>query len=308
MKIFSFLLKTYIGDLQYVIKLIDSFNKYNSDNILIYVVVPSKDLFSFNCISSELVKIISEESLGISLTKEKINGIRPGYINQAIIKLGFWEAGYSKNYFCVDSDSIFIKNFFISDFIHSKDVPYSVLVEDKELMVDPGYFFKQNWNGRFKSIRKIQKSLGMNSDRKVLTSHGFSIFSSKVLKSLKNDFLEKNKIDYIDLMKISPYEPSWYNMWLQHKKPIEIHPIEPLFKTFHYKNHHLDYLIKKINLNDISRGYLGLVINSNYSRGWGIVSYNDSTFKHLGNYFKLKDLFLAIVYKIFFKLKSFILN
>ena len=50
MKIFSFLLKTYIGDLQYVIKLIDSFNKYNSDNILMYLVVPSKDLFSFKCL------------------------------------------------------------------------------------------------------------------------------------------------------------------------------------------------------------------------------------------------------------------
>lgn len=40
---FAFLLKTYIGDFQYVQRLISSFLKYNRDNIPLYIVVEQKD-------------------------------------------------------------------------------------------------------------------------------------------------------------------------------------------------------------------------------------------------------------------------
>ncbi len=42
---------------------------------------------------------------------EPVAGIRPGYINQEIVKLAFWELGLTENYFCVDSDAVFVRPF-----------------------------------------------------------------------------------------------------------------------------------------------------------------------------------------------------
>jgi len=64
-------------------------------------------------------------------------------------------------------------------------------------------------------------------------------------------------------------------MWLQKDKTIPIEIREPLIKLFYKKSQHIEYLKKGITLKDIARGYIGYVINSNYSRGFGIVNYDE---------------------------------
>lgn len=270
-----FLLPSYIGDIKYVDRLVDSYIKYNVDNIPLYIIVPECDLESFIKYRIDNIKVLTEESIsGEYLVHDNsIHGIRPGYINQEIIKLSFWEQRLCENYFCLDSDGEFIRNFYISDFMYDDATPYTILVEDNELVVEPEYY-KKYWVEREKLIRLIQKEVGL-IDTRVLTCHGFAILSCKVLESLKYGFLIPKKIEYKDALNISPYEFSWYNMWLQKTKTIPIKLKEPIFKYFHHKHHHLEYLKKGITLNDISRGYIGVVINSNYSREYGVVSYED---------------------------------
>jgi hypothetical protein len=271
---FSFMLKSFLGDLQYAKRLIQSFHKFNKDNIHMFVIVPKDDVKIFQKIENQNnLSILDETSIGLELvTDNSVGGIRPGYINQELIKLGFWETGLSDNYFCIDSDAEFIRHFYIKDFMYDKVTPYSVLVEDKELQVDPEYHYIF-WKSRENLLNKIKEFIDFKDPRS-LTCHGNTTFNSMVLKSFKKDLLNKKRITYIDVLKISAYEFSWYNFWLQKTNIIPIKVIEPLFKIFHLKQQHTDYINRGITLDDIARGYLGVIINSNYSRGYGVVSYN----------------------------------
>lgn len=271
---FSFMLKSFFGDFAYAKRLIKTFHKFNKDNIHMFVVVPKNDLDIFQQISpNKNITFLDETSIGVELVNDNsIRGIRPGYINQTLIKIGFWETGLSENYFCIDSDAEFIKNFYLKDFMFDENIPYSVLVEDKDLLVDPEYY-ATCWIGRENKLNEIKRVLDFK-DPRLLTCHGNTTFNIKVLDSFKKNFMEKNKLSYIDIVKISAYEFSWYNFWLQKSETIPIKFKEPFFKTFHLKKQHLDSINKGITINDISRGYLGIIINSNFSRDYGLISYD----------------------------------
>ena len=136
----AILLKSFAGDLEYARRLLVSFTRFNVDAIPLFVVVPDGDIEAFSpCITANMT-LVPESALGRYLVTEPVHGIRPGYINQEIIKLAFWELGLADNYFCVDSDAEFIRPIHWSDFMHDEGTPYSVLVEDNELRVEPRYF------------------------------------------------------------------------------------------------------------------------------------------------------------------------
>lgn len=131
---FAIFCKTYSGDFERFKNLINSFNRFNADNIPMYASVPESELKMFEKFKSDNVKLISDECYSEKYTvKEKINNFSTGYINQEICKLCFFETGFADNYLCVDSDAEFIRNFYISDFMHDKNTPYTVLVMDKDL-------------------------------------------------------------------------------------------------------------------------------------------------------------------------------
>lgn len=263
------LLKSYAGDFQYAQRLIESFTRFNIDGVTLYVVVPESDRELFKSIIGEHTELIFENEFAQHLVDHEVHGIRPGYINQEIIKLAFWELGLAANYFCVDSDAEFIREFRITDFMYDPLTPYSVLVQDLELAVEPEYF-NQYWSTREKEIALVAQAVGLDS-RVVLTCHGHTVFASEVLKSFVSDFLNPRGWTYQDALELSPYEFTWYNMWLQKSKVIDIHPREPWIKVFHNESQHLEYLMRGITLNDMARGYLGVVVNSNYSRGAGVI-------------------------------------
>jgi hypothetical protein len=304
-----FLLKSYHGDFEYANRLVKSYLKHNPDEIPLYIVVPKEDLTLFKKLTGGTIFLINEESITKHLVNDfSVRGIRPGYINQEIIKLAFWETNICENYFCVDSDAVFIRNFYMSDFMYNDQTPYSILSEDNELKVDPEYY-RKHWVGREILIREIQKEMDYK-DSRMLTCHSFAIFSSKVLSSFKKNFLDKKKLNYIDIIRISPYEFSWYNTWLLKNRDIEIQFKEPLIKFFHQKTQHLEYLNKGVKIEDIARGFIGYNINSNYSRSFGLVDYYDTS-KYLVEMrfreFLLQYLIITknLFYKIFSESKNF---
>lgn len=301
---FVFLLKSYKLDYSYVERLIKSYDLHNKELIPMYIVVPEDDIFIFNKFENSNIFIISEQSVTpLLVTDFSVHGIRPGYINQEIIKLAFWELNYCENYFCIDSDGVFLRDFFYKDFMYDEDTPYTILVEDNELKVEPEYY-STFWTTREGVINKIQKAIGLK-DSILLTSHGFSILSRKVMLSFQNNYLKPRNLNYVDILKIAPYEFSWYNLWLQHDKTIDIHIREPLFKCFHHKNQHLEYLLRNIKSSDISNGYIGVIVNSNYSRDFGLINYDDNRLKIISVYLSMKELIQIISFKIWAILASY---
>lgn len=279
---FALLLKSYAGDLAYAQRLIESFHAHNPSGLTLFCVVPASDLEQFASLASDTVVVMHEGPLERHFVSESLHGIRPGYLNQEIVKLAFWELDLADTYFCVDSDAVFVRDISIEDFVAPDGQPYTVLVEDNELKVEPRYY-REYWQSREAMLRRIADAVGL--DGPVLrTCHGHQVFSATVLRSFVEDFLRGNGWTYRDALAVAPYEFSWYNFWLQKSRVIPIHQREPLVKVFHHEGQHLEYILRGVTPSDIARGYLALVVNSNYSRDLGTVSIDASKPQALAQY------------------------
>lgn len=262
------LVKSYAGDLSYAERLMASLDRHNVTELPTWIVVPDADIPAFARFEREHRQVLGESVLAEHLVDAPIGQLRTGYANQEIVKLAFWELGLVENYFTIDSDAVIIRDFDRTDLMFDEDTPFTVLVEDNDLKVDRDYF-DQYWQGREESLRKIQSEVGLN-DPRILTCHGHQIMSATALRSLRDDFLAPRGWDYRSLLEISPYEYSWYNFWLQAKEPIPIKIREPLIKVLHSAEQHTQYALANISLEDVARGYLGIVVNSNFARSWGV--------------------------------------
>ena len=257
-----FVCKTHKKDFKPFTRLFKSFNKYNTDKIPLYLSVPNEDVSLFEGHVGGGATVISDESYMQKYSADDAYwGLPLGYVNQEICKLSFWENNIADNYLFIDSDLYFIRDFRIKDFMATKDTPYSVLVMDKDLNTEK--FYREYGVGRTEHIKRIFDEVGLN-DARLLTCHGMTVMNAKVLRSLKDDFMKVREYEYKDLIKISPFEYSWYNAWLQKQKVIEIIAVEPFFKTFHMRIEYTFSRLKLISESDLATQYAGIVLNSNW--------------------------------------------
>ena len=257
---FGILLKSYAKDFHYAERMVESFQRHNQDDLPLFIVVPDEDKDLFAPLVRRNTELHFESHFADHLVQEPMWDLRPGYLNQEIIKLAFWEKGLTENYFCADSELVFIRDFGFDDFMFDATTAYTVLVEDNDLKVEPRYY-RDHWQGREEHLRHIQKLVGLD-DRRLLTCHGHQVMSATVLRSLNQDFMGPRGWGYRDLLAEAPYEFSWYNFWLQKTRAIPIEQREPLVKTVHHEGQLLELGMQRVGLDDLARGYVGLVINS----------------------------------------------
>ena len=260
----ALMLRSYGPDAAYADRLVGSFHRFNSDGLHLFCIVPSADVSLFQHLEGADVTVLDDGRFAPYFVNESVHGLRPGYINQEIVKLAFWETGLADNYFCVDSEAVFLRPFGFEDFMETDLVPYTVLVEDRELAVEPHYY-REHWTTRQKSIQRIHDEVGVE-DRVLRTCHGHQIMSSVVLQSFKEGFLAPRSWTYSDALRFEPLEFTWYNMWLQKSQRIPIRAREPLVKVMHHEGHHIEHILRNVHMEDLKRGYLALVINSNFER------------------------------------------
>ena len=288
MKPFGILVKSYREDLPAAERLMASIERFNVQGLPVWLVVPEEDVDAFAPIVGSFGEVLEESAFAEYLVTEPVAGIRPGYINQEIIKLAFWELGLAGNYLPVDSDAVFLRDFSIDDFMFSEDIPYTVLLEDRELQVDPDYF-ATHWQGREQVLRGIQREVGL-SDSRLLTCHGHQVLSRQVLQSLREDFLDPRGWTYARMLEHGPYEFSWYNFYLQKTKLIPIELREPYFKVVHSREQHAELAIRGISMSDVARGYLGVIVNSNFARSFEDLTHVSSRAQILSAYLSWSEL------------------
>lgn len=265
MEAIALLLKSYAGDLEHARRLVRSFHEHNADELTLHCVVPRDELAAFRSLANANVHVLAEEEILAShLVSQPFGGMQLGYINQQIVKLAFWETGLADNYFCVDSEAVFLRDFGVGDFMADEATPFTVMVEDRDLMADPDYY-KAHWIGRESSLRRIATELGLD-DRIIRTAHGHQVLSSVALGCLVADFMEPRNWSYADLLRFSPYEFSWYTLWVQGSNCISLVPREPFVKVFHSRNQYLAAQLLGVKEADLARAYLAVLVNSNYSR------------------------------------------
>ena len=256
-------LKTYSGDFERACNLVESFNKYNKDRIFLYLSVPEDELGLFGSLSNSNITVIADESFAKdNFAKVGHHGMTLGYANQQICKLTFYKTNLVKNYLCLDSDMSFIRDFYVSDFMRDDNVPYTVLVMDKDLSIERHYR-DAFWIGRQAEIKKIYDFMQLD-DPRMRTCHNGQIFNAKVLESLEEDFMQPRVLEYNDLLKISPYEFSWYNVWFQKTQLIKEFSVEPFFKMFHMRHEYIFSRLKLLRKEDYAQAYVGLVLNSKW--------------------------------------------
>lgn len=252
--------KTFSRDLDRIKHLIQSVKKYNRNNIPFYISIPKTEeaLFKTN-IDTDYVKIIFDQDI-VDIKSENWN-------TQQIIKSSFWKLNLCENYVMIDSDSYFIKDFYISDFMYDENTPYTVMHEQKDLF---------EWSSKYQNLIGIDPKIGFEADRKKIMQtfnregryYDFgpspTIWSSKVWESLEANLIKNNRT-FIDLIKYIPSEFSWYGEFLLTTKIIDILPVGPLFKVFHYKPQYEHYKQLGYTEDNFSKNYLGIVLQSNFS-------------------------------------------
>ena len=116
--------KSYAPDVDLCKRLKDSIVKYNIENIPFYISVPKSDINLFkNKLGTDGYILIPDEDI-YQLTTNL-----DGWRTQQIVKSHFNTLNISKNYLCLDSDSIFINNFKNNDFLATKDEIYTLMSE-----------------------------------------------------------------------------------------------------------------------------------------------------------------------------------
>lgn len=290
---FGILLKSYGPDLPYAERFMASFDRYATESIPVFAVVPDEDVDAFTTMMAGRGEVLPESLWSQHLVTERIHGNSPGYINQEIIKLTFFEQGLVRNYLCADSEAVFLRPFSSADFMADNNTPYTFVTEDAELRVDPEYWRRYGAT-RDRSLVGLREYLRLSPVTPYQTCHGFGVFAASVLRSLQ-DFLIDRGMTYADALQVSPYEFSWYNFWLERERVIRRITREPIFLTVHIESQHLEFALKGVTESAVARGYVGVVVNSGFSRRFGVIDFDEPISSALASYVTLPDLTRALV-------------
>lgn len=251
--------KSYHKDLDRLIQLSESIKKYNIDNIPFYISVPKDDMELFKSKNIFCTEILCDDDIYKS-------EVQNGWFTQQMFKYHFWTLNLCNNYLCIDSDSYFIKPFYLSDFIAYDDIPYTVMHEQKELFD----WSSVNINYDIKNPFLYEKKFMINYFRRPYTKEwdfGPSpvIWSCKVWKLFDDNYIKPSGMSFEELIKICPSEFTWYGEALLYFKPFSILPVEPLFKVFHYHSQYLDAKKNNHTEDSYKSNYFGIVMQSNFN-------------------------------------------
>ena len=114
--------------------------------------------------------------------------------------------------------------------------------------------------------------------------------SKKYLKSLKHDFLEPHGLNYQEIIVKYGAEFTWYNLWIQKNFWGNFKICEPYFKIYHSKRDFIMAQLASTKITDLERGYLGLIVNSNFSRAFGPLEVEGSPLITIARFITFKEL------------------
>ena len=263
--------KSYRRDFLRVKRLLISLQKHNRDKLPFYISTPTADRelllevlgkdgqnFSYIWIADEAIIAANPRA-----PKDVQLGI-PGGLSQAIIKAEFWRLGLADNYLCIDSDSIFIRDFGKTDFLASDGYPYTVLHQNKELFqlaANRGYA-KVEQDLREEAIR-VQQLFGRQGPQYYCAPAPF-IWSAKVWQSLDEHYLTPKGITLWDAVTPRHPETLLYGEALLNFQAIPIRMIEPLFRIYHYDWQY--YTAQRLGETEakLKQNFLGVIYQSNW--------------------------------------------
>lgn len=257
--------KSYRNDFLRLKRLLASINRFNADGLPFYISTPTAD-------HDLLIKTVGRDGYHWVADEEIVQAnaqanfaayqAMPGGLSQQIIKSEFWRLGLTENYLCLDSDSVFIRPFYRTDFMAEDGIPYTVLHQNKELFqlaTDRGHLRVER---DLRAEAECVKALFARSGPNFYCAPAPFIWSARVWQSLDREYLQPNSISLWEF--ISPVHPETliYGETLLKYRAIPLIAIEPLFRTYHYDWHY--YLMKRLGETEekLRQNYLGVIYQS----------------------------------------------
>jgi hypothetical protein len=286
--------KSYSKDFLRLKNLLASIERFNADQINFYVSTPESQYAELKRhIGSEGYHWVSDESIIQSNPKVPtgIEKTKPGGLSQQVIKSEFWRLGIAKNYVCLDSDCIFIKDFKKSDFLASDGHPYTVIYQNKEyhqLAINRNYAKAPH---HLQAEAERDKAVfGRNGPNYYCPCPPF-IWSAAVWQSLDNEYLKPRGQTLWDLCSREHPETFIYNEAVLNFRAIPLHPIEQLFRVYYYDWHY--FLLRRLgeSIPRLKENYLGVIYQSSWDLSLNLGPSKKSIFsralkkiKRLGRY------------------------
>ena len=248
-------------------RLLASIQQFNRDEIPFYVSTPEADQeLLIQVVGSAGYHWVSDESIIAANPRVSLaatHGV-PGGLAQAIIKSEFWRLGIAANYLCIDSDSIFIRDFAKDDFLAPDGDPYTVLHQNKDLfqMATNRGHLKVERDLRAEAER-VQALFGRIGPTYYCAPAPF-IWSSKVWQSFDQGYLIPKGITLWDVVTPEYPETLLYGEALLKYQAIPVRAIEPLFRIYHYDWQY--YLYKRLGetTEKLKQNYMGIIYQSNW--------------------------------------------
>ena len=249
-------------------RLLASIQQFNRDEIPFYVSTPKADKeLLLQVVGSDGYHWVSDESI-IAANPRATPGIekgRSGGLSQQVIKSEFWRLGLAENYVCLDSDCIFITNFYRHHFLAGDGIPYTIIYENKEFyqLADNRGHSKvfQNLHTESETVKALFERSGPNY---YCPCPPF-IWSSKVWQSFDKEYLEPKGMTFWDYSTAERPETLTYLEALLKFKAIQVHAIEQLFRVYYYDWHY--FLLKRLGETEekLKQHFLGVIYQSNWN-------------------------------------------
>lgn len=251
------LVKSYSKHIDHTSFLIEQLKKHNVDQIKTYLTIPKKDHNLFvNKIGSEGYELLYDEDI-------LQDNLDSSWFAQQLVKMKFSDLGLCKNYFWMDGDSYFIKDFTVKDFMYTDTIPYTHVDEQKDLF---------QWTSKYPQLHSMIIQSYTNDRMKVMDVFGRKgklfdygqplVWSVEVLNHMKENYLKPNNITFEDLLTYMPGELIWYGEYLLTTNIIPIVTCEAWFKGFHYLQQMEDYRNEGHTEETIAKNFLGIVMPS----------------------------------------------
>ena len=258
--------KSYRRDLLRVKRLLNSLRRHNIESIPFYISTPESDKETLFELLGEGADFhwISDESIVQSNPRapQDIQKTKSGGIGQQVIKSEFWRLGIADNYLCIDSDSVFIRDFVKADFLAPDGLPYTVLHQNNELFqlaTNRGYLRVE------RDLRKeadtVQSLFGRVGPNYYCAPAPF-IWSAKVWESLDAQYLQPKGMTLWDLVTPEHPESLLYGEALLNYQAIPVRAIEPLFRIYHYDWQY--YLSRRLGetVDKLKQNFIGVIYQS----------------------------------------------
>lgn len=265
MKDFVLYCKSYPRDFLRLKRLLNSVERFNVDRLPFYISTPKADktLLTEVLGSKGYIWVADEDIVAANprANFEKYQSMSGG-LSQQIVKSEFWRLGFAENYLCLDSDSLFIRDFYKADFLSEDGIPYTVLHQNKELFQIAANRGQDKVERELRAEAERVKALFGRVGPNFYCAPAPFIWSAKVWESLNANFLQPKGISLWDLITPQYPETLIYGETLLKYHAIPVIAIEPLFRIYHYDWQY--FLMKRLGETEakVAKNYMGIIYQS----------------------------------------------